>query len=95
MAESLVSPPIQPCFKPIGCVNCFVYKWEQPEDLSALKNCGRCKVVKYCSKECQEEHWALVHKKQCNKLRLSKEAEEQQRGAASSIVVTTGIKPRT
>jgi hypothetical protein len=29
-----------------------------------LSKCGRCKVVQYCSKECQQKDWA-IHKHQC------------------------------
>ena len=85
MAESLVPP--QHCFEPIGCANCFVYEWEQPEDLSTLKSCGQCKVLQYCSKECHAEHWELVHKKHCKKLKQAKEAEQLQRGDVSSSSV--------
>lgn len=28
--------------------------------------CGRCKVVYYCSKECQSADWKLGHKNQCS-----------------------------
>eukprot|EP00942_MAST-04A_sp_MAST-4A-sp1_P003552 g3552.t1 len=31
------------------------------------KRCARCRLVNYCSRECQEKHWPL-HKKQCKKL---------------------------
>lgn len=34
-----------------------------------LKSCARCKVVKYCSKECQQRHWR-VHRKDCPNLAL-------------------------
>lgn len=33
--------------------------------LSALKSCGVCKNVKYCSVECQKSHWK-IHKKICS-----------------------------
>ena len=29
--------------------------------------CGRCKVMMYCSKECQRSHWR-VHKRGCERL---------------------------
>ena len=33
-----------------------------------MDNYSRCKMLQYCSKECQKEHWILVHKSQCKKL---------------------------
>ncbi|EFR02054.1 SET and MYND domain-containing protein 2 [Nannizzia gypsea CBS 118893] len=30
-----------------------------------LRACSGCKVVKYCSKGCQAENWALIHKHEC------------------------------
>ncbi|KIK93222.1 hypothetical protein PAXRUDRAFT_829189 [Paxillus rubicundulus Ve08.2h10] len=32
---------------------------------SGLKQCARCRVVRYCSTECQRAHWKM-HKPQCN-----------------------------
>ena len=50
------------------CVNCKVFEWGQPEELTTLRKCKQCKVVQYCSESCQKEHWNLVHKKQCKKI---------------------------
>ena len=36
--------------------------------LCAVKKCGRCRQVGYCSKECQREHWAQ-HKLACTEAR--------------------------
>ncbi|KAI9019942.1 hypothetical protein DFJ74DRAFT_707990 [Hyaloraphidium curvatum] len=30
-----------------------------------LKRCARCKVARYCSRECQAAAWKAVHKKDC------------------------------
>ena len=30
-----------------------------------LRACSRCKVPRYCSRECQSKHWKFGHKKQC------------------------------
>ena len=30
-----------------------------------LKTCGRCKIARYCSKECQALSWKFKHKSQC------------------------------
>ena len=56
----------------------MVFYWDQPEDRSILKKCGKCKVLEYCSVDCQSEHWDLVHKKHCKKLVLAKKAAVEQ-----------------
>ncbi len=33
----------------------------------ATKKCGRCKKIRYCSKECQKKHWT-EHKKTCKEV---------------------------
>lgn len=30
-----------------------------------FKCCSKCRLVSYCSKECQTKHWKLVHRKEC------------------------------
>ena len=50
------------------CVNCMVFNWGQPEEVTTLRKCKQCKVVQYCCESCQKEHWKLVHKKQCKKI---------------------------
>ena len=34
-----------------------------------FKRCGRCKIVRYCSPECQKKDWEF-HKKSCKGLIL-------------------------
>lgn len=34
----------------------------QPE---ATKRCGKCKIVAYCSRDCQMKHWTSIHRKSC------------------------------
>jgi hypothetical protein len=46
------------------CANCYVL--ENTVEGGLLK-CGRCMLIKYCSGECQKEHWKKAHKKQCKK----------------------------
>ena len=46
----VVQTPSQPC------PNC--------RHLRATRTCSRCKVERYCSKDCQQAHWE-VHKKTC------------------------------
>ena len=43
------------------CANCG----KQEPYLNTFNQCGRCKSVRYCGKECQATHWR-VHKKSCN-----------------------------
>jgi hypothetical protein len=38
----------------------------------ANKRCTACKIVSYCSKECQVKDWKLRHKKSCKSLRTAK-----------------------
>jgi len=38
-------------------------------EVSNLKYCSRCKVVTYCSKECQIAHWKAGHSKACKKMK--------------------------
>jgi MYND finger/Sel1 repeat len=38
-----------------------------------FQSCSKCKSVKYCSRECQVEHWKNGHKSQCKTLEKSKE----------------------
>ena len=57
------------------CANCFVFGWEEAHSES-LQQCGRCKLLHYCSEECQKEHWALVHKAHCKKLASARQSEE-------------------
>ena len=31
----------------------------------SLKACGRCKMARYCERDCQVAHWKAGHKKDC------------------------------
>lgn len=42
------------------CAKCL-----KPELDYKFKRCGKCKIVLYCSRECQNEHWKSGHKKEC------------------------------
>jgi MYND finger len=48
------------------CSNCFVLRKAFLEECSeCMLDCGRCRRVVYCSRECQVEHWKKGHKNQC------------------------------
>ena len=72
MASSL--PPINNSIIFNKCANCIAFGWKQPEP-AALKQCKKCKVVKYCGVDCQVEHWKFIHKEHCKKLARMKQAE--------------------
>jgi hypothetical protein len=44
------------------CANCYVLAKTLEK---GLLKCGQCRLIKYCSRECQREHWKKAHKKQC------------------------------
>ncbi|XP_019618489.1 PREDICTED: serine/threonine-protein phosphatase 6 regulatory ankyrin repeat subunit B-like [Branchiostoma belcheri] len=37
----------------------------KPGYRSTLKLCGRCKLTRYCSRDCQKQHWTVGHRKSC------------------------------
>jgi hypothetical protein len=41
----------------------------------SIKKCSRCRLRQYCGKECQLNHWKLIHREECRIL------EEQNRGS--------------
>lgn len=43
------------------CANCK----EMENALLRFKRCGQCKRRKYCSRQCQKEHWRSHHKTEC------------------------------
>ncbi|KAG2488645.1 hypothetical protein HYH03_012813 [Edaphochlamys debaryana] len=53
-------PGLRVCEYP-GCLS---YGGRSEAELP-LKHCARCKCVRYCSQECQREHWREGHKAKC------------------------------
>uniref|UniRef100_A0A6C0HZX2 MYND-type domain-containing protein n=1 Tax=viral metagenome TaxID=1070528 RepID=A0A6C0HZX2_9ZZZZ len=54
-----------------GNTNCQIGKVQgdaklQPQGNMQLPSCAKCKKIKYCSRDCQKEHWP-VHKLICKK----------------------------
>jgi hypothetical protein len=47
---------------------CHVCKKSEVDIGKKLKNCARCKVTQYCSRECQLKDWKSGHKKLCSEL---------------------------
>ncbi|XP_078601018.1 uncharacterized protein LOC144876019 isoform X6 [Branchiostoma floridae x Branchiostoma japonicum] len=46
-------------------LRCCNPKCGKPGYRSTLKLCGRCKLTRYCSRDCQIQHWSVGHKKCC------------------------------
>lgn len=46
---------------PIKCSNSEC----KQTDVTSFKRCSRCKLVSYCSRDCQIEHWKKGHSKKC------------------------------
>ena len=65
---------------PLGCSNPRCVNLAGPSEIQlARKSCNACKVVYYCSRECQTAHWG-THKHQCKKLRQQQGEDKQQGG---------------
>jgi MYND finger len=69
------------------CANCFVLEktlLEEQEEYDegggnnsnsndgGLMKCSRCLQIKYCSRECQGEHWKKAHKLHCKSIKTAK-----------------------
>lgn len=52
-------------------------------EIGKLSKCSRCLTVRYCSKDCQTNHWKAYHKKECK--RLAKEREDRLKANPSKM----------
>jgi len=68
------------------CFNCSYNRWQQPEDETSIQQCAKCKMVTYCSKECQKEHWHNVHKEHCKYLSKQKVLPKSWHDKAACLV---------
>ena len=84
MAEAL--PKVVKFSKEKECRNCNIFGWKQPDDRSSLQRCTRCKLVWYCSKQCQKEHWYNAHKHHCKYLALKKVLPNAKHDDATCLV---------
>jgi TPR repeat protein len=47
-------------------IQCYFCQ-KEADETTTLRRCSKCKVPKYCSTECQVNHWKSVHKEECTK----------------------------
>ena len=76
------------------CANCG----KNESEAGHLKTCIACKMVKYCSRECQAAQWPL-HKKQCkiraaeiSRGRMMMDAFKQMEVGGDSVAISTPPK---
>ena len=55
------------------------------DEQQTLKRCSRCKVARYCSADCQKNHFA-VHKKNCKKIAKERASLDKYLGYADSAL---------
>ena len=60
-----------------ACTNCVIYRWTC--DMKNPKKCSRCKLLVYCSRICQLEHYNKTHKSHCKYLAGIKVKEMRRR----------------
>lgn len=59
---------------PVGCSNPYCLNLARESEVKvSKKTCTACKVVCYCSRDCQMTHWN-AHKALCKKLRSRNDA---------------------
>lgn len=63
LAQSMM-PKIMASMELRTCANCNKVE----PSFGTFKCCNGCKVPRYCSVECQKEHWKSTHKPECKKI---------------------------
>jgi MYND finger/PBDC1 protein len=74
--DAMLAQAVQDYRQDARCAQCKADKLKGSDDKEApLKLCSRCRVVKYCSVECQRLHWRTTHKRECSSFAQAKEIE--------------------
>lgn len=63
-----IAPTSGPCCMPSDaqeCANCGSPANPHLGPAGTLRACGQCRLVSYCDKPCQVQHWKLSHKQLC------------------------------
>ncbi|XP_019646464.1 PREDICTED: ankyrin repeat domain-containing protein 16-like [Branchiostoma belcheri] len=61
---------------------------------STLKLCGRCKLTRYCSRDCQKQHWTVGHKKCCGHDACADSAKVTTTDCGETLPCACGNVPR-
>ncbi len=46
------------------CANCLILELKQLN----FRTCSQCKLVQYCSRDCQRQHWKVKHRHVCQNM---------------------------
>ncbi|XP_066287912.1 26S proteasome non-ATPase regulatory subunit 10-like isoform X2 [Branchiostoma lanceolatum] len=60
-------------------LRCCNPKCGKPGYRKTLKLCAQCKMTRYCSRDCQKQHWSVGHKKCCGQDAYSDEGPDPYR----------------
>uniref|UniRef100_A0A0G4G9D1 MYND-type domain-containing protein n=1 Tax=Chromera velia CCMP2878 TaxID=1169474 RepID=A0A0G4G9D1_9ALVE len=62
---------------------------------SRHQSCAGCRVVSYCSRECQTAHWKKAHKRECKQLQATRRAAQQKASGPSSSSSSSSSAEKT
>lgn len=51
----------------------FTPQREKREDIKLSFKCGGCKLIRYCCRRHQKNHWKFIHSQQCRALSVAKQ----------------------
>ncbi|KAF6765485.1 hypothetical protein DFP72DRAFT_867934 [Ephemerocybe angulata] len=60
---------------------------DHPSGPRDFKACSKCHVVMYCSKSCQEEDWAALHKRECKEVRARQYLHPRMKATLHSVAL--------
>ena len=76
----------EPC-----CTTCYT-DWKGKDGSYQPRKCARCKLVRYCSRSCQREHF-FMHKKECKNIKKLSDALQAEATRMESLTWGLGGPP--